>query len=138
MLESPNLPSRPPHAADDSETETEPDEVPDDPVPTSRAADDGPVGRSQRSPSPSSSKSVARATTAVFRQQSPEGRKAKAKNSSTDDSSPLHSPPAKKSKRVESSDEEDSEAERRRRVAQIKSKAQRGAKQPLKRGGKRF
>jgi len=51
------------------------------------------------------------------------------------------SPPAKRAKRqiATSSSDEDSEAERRRRVAQLKGGTARGgAKQPIKRGGRRF
>ena len=49
--------------------------------------------------------------------------------------------PSKKSKRSRmssESDDSDSEAERKRRLAQIKSGPSRGPKQPIKRGGKRF
>lgn len=58
--------------------------------------------------------------------------------SSASDSSPLR--PVKKSKRaqISSSSDDDSEAERRRRLARLKSGSSRGAKQPIKRGGKRF
>lgn len=56
------------------------------------------------------------------------------------DTSPSPARPAKKSKRsrVSSSSEDDSEAERKRRLAQLKSGSSRGPKQPIKRGGKRF
>ncbi len=52
-------------------------------------------------------------------------------------------PPSKKSKTISkpssSSSDEDSEAERKRRVQRLKSTSStRGAKQPIKRGGKRF
>ncbi|EKM58210.1 uncharacterized protein PHACADRAFT_207044 [Phanerochaete carnosa HHB-10118-sp] len=53
---------------------------------------------------------------------------------------PEDAPPArpnKKTKRVESSSEDESEGDRRQRLAQRKT-ASRGAKQPLKRGGRRF
>ncbi|KDQ57166.1 hypothetical protein JAAARDRAFT_178741 [Jaapia argillacea MUCL 33604] len=57
--------------------------------------------------------------------------------SSDTDSSPIR-PPAKKQKpTVQSESEEDSEAERKRRVANIRG-GKGGVRQPIKRGGKRF
>jgi hypothetical protein len=54
------------------------------------------------------------------------------------DSSPERPPPVKKTKAVSSSDES-SEAERRKHVARVTSSSRRGgARQPLKRGAKRF
>ncbi|KZT73160.1 hypothetical protein DAEQUDRAFT_722284 [Daedalea quercina L-15889] len=137
---SPHLSTHPSQTADDSETETESEETPDAAPNTLKAVDEGHTRRSQRSPSPTGPMPSARASPRSSRQHSPAARDAPATTveQATDDSSPPHSPPTKKTKRAESSDEEDSEAERRRRVAQIKAKSQRGAKQPLKRGGKRF
>jgi len=58
--------------------------------------------------------------------------------SSDSESSPLR--PAKKAKPRVSSSDDDSEEERKKRVAQLKNGAapKRGARQPIKRGGKRF
>lgn len=57
---------------------------------------------------------------------------------SDDSSSPIR--PTKKTKRASSSssNDDDSEAERRRRIKQVTGGIQRGAKQPMKRGGRRF
>jgi len=128
---------------DDSETEPESDSevAPNEPAQsTGRAADEAHIRKLQKSPSPASSKLLTRGSPRASRQNSPRGRgePSAAVDQSTDDSSPPRPPPSKKTKRVEPSDDDDSEAERRRRVAQIKSIPQRGARQPIKRGGKRF
>ncbi|KAH9928631.1 uncharacterized protein B0H18DRAFT_999770 [Fomitopsis serialis] len=140
---SANPPIRVAQGVDDSETEPESDSevAPNEPAQsTGRAADEAHTRKLPKSSSPASSNPLTRASPRVSRQNSPRGRggPSAAADQSTDDSSPPRPPPSKKTKRVEPSDEDDSEAERRRRVAQIKSIPQRGARQPIKRGGKRF
>ncbi len=106
-------------------------------------------GKARASPLPSSpipaiSPPSKRAGTTASRQLSPEPEPIPPKTvpaqapSSASDSSPIR--PAKKTKRAQasSSSDDDSEAERRRRIARLKSGSSRGAKQPIKRGGKRF
>ncbi|KAH9838409.1 uncharacterized protein C8Q71DRAFT_528370 [Rhodofomes roseus] len=138
----PNPLTRAPQAVDGSETESESGEAPNAPAPSaSRMAEEDHTRKVQRSSTnPANSKPSTRAASPrASRQHTPErrGGPAAAANQSTDDSSPPHPPPSKKAKRVDSSDENDSETERRRRVAQIKL-PQRGARQPMKRGPRRF
>ena len=57
---------------------------------------------------------------------------------SSDLSPPRPSKKAKKGAQISEDSDEDSEIERKRRIARLKSSSSRGAKQPLKRGGRRF
>ncbi|KAI0787924.1 hypothetical protein C8Q74DRAFT_1349161 [Fomes fomentarius] len=123
--------------ADDSVTEEEPEEVE---WPTSGGKGEAIQDRRSTPPrdnSPGLSVPSKRATTDQSPPpQSPDSPKGSNLPAS---SSPL--PPPKKMKRAQvssSSDEEDSEDERKKRLARLKGNTARGAKQPLKRGGKRF
>lgn len=125
---SPPSPAKgPAPTVEDDDSATEPEPEMEDVAPPQSAA-----GKARASLSPSlqaPSPSRSRRTSAQ-----PEPHAA-----SVDDESEGVAParPAKKAKRFESSSEDESDEDRRRKAAQRKT-ASRGAKQPLKRGGRRF
>lgn len=132
------MPAKPiPSAADDSVTEEEPEE--DDhavPAGKGKAVPHSRRNTNSRDGSPVRSVPPKRATP----DQSPPP---KAGGSRKEPSPPASSspPPPKKAKKAQvsdSSDEEDSEQERKKRLARLKGSSTRGAKQPVKRGGRRF
>ena len=128
-----------PSPADESATEEEPEEE-EYPVTSGEGkVDQLPLKAPEMDDSPARSGPSKRATPD---QQSPipKSRASHKEPSAPASSSPLP-PPPKKTKRAQvssSSDEEDSEEERKKRLARLKGSSVRGAKQPLKRGGKRF
>ncbi|CCM04295.1 uncharacterized protein FIBRA_06466 [Fibroporia radiculosa] len=139
----PEVEAGPSHVADDSVTESEDDEIPaslskgkQKEATPRRALPRGRTSSPSRPPTRVGSKTSRQATTS--RAITPE--QTANHGPVANDSSPPSSPPTKKAKRavVPSSSDDDSEAERKKRVAQIKSSANRGAKQPLRRGGRRF
>ncbi|KAI0925975.1 hypothetical protein AcW1_008260 [Taiwanofungus camphoratus] len=128
-------------AEDDSVTERSDDEAL--PPPASKSQEKGEdvlLSSTTRSDNLTRSGSLTRANPILSRKHTSEDAGTPNRTSTqaptTGDTSP--SPPAKRSKPVTSSSDEDSEGERKRQVALIKSSAHRGAKQPLKRGGRRF
>ncbi|TFK87965.1 hypothetical protein K466DRAFT_585918 [Polyporus arcularius HHB13444] len=132
------MPAKPiPSAADDSVTEEEPEE--DDhavPAGKGKVVPHSRWNTNSRDGSPVRSVPPKRATP----DQSPPP---KAGGSRKEPSPPASSspPPPKKAKKAQvsdSSDEEDSEQERKKRLARLKGSSTRGAKQPVKRGGRRF
>lgn len=115
----------------DNESATEPE---DEPEPSALPVISG-QGKASPSPPPQASGSGTTSTSRQTSSKAPGGAAPADKDSLED--APL-ARPNKKAKRVESSSSEDeSEGERRRKLAQRKG-ASKGAKQPLKRGGRRF
>ena len=127
-------------ASDDSATEPEDDE---EILPVLPPQSKGKEKLRQPSSSPVPVIKTQRGRTNVSRQLTPEPEPAPSKAatqtvSSASDSSPIRPAKKKKPAPVSSSSDEDSEAERKKRIARLKSGSSRGAKQPIKRGGKRF
>ncbi|KAI0714461.1 hypothetical protein C8T65DRAFT_644403 [Cerioporus squamosus] len=132
------VPSKPtPSAADDSVTEEEPEE--NDHAASAGKGEAVPHNRrstNSRDGSPVRSVPSKRAT--PDQSPPPKSRSSRKEPSPPASSSP---PPPKKLKKAQvfdSSDEEDSEEERKKRLARLKGSSTRGAKQPVKRGGRRF
>ncbi|KAI0710020.1 hypothetical protein C8Q76DRAFT_740783 [Earliella scabrosa] len=129
--------SKPPPTADDSVTEEEPDEED-----LSVAGAKGKAIQDRRD-SPVANNSPVRSVPSKRATPDQSSPPPKARDSPKESSLPASSSPIplpKKAKRapVSSSEDEDSEDERKKRLARLKGNATRGAKQPLKRGGKRF
>ncbi|KAI0749567.1 hypothetical protein C8Q80DRAFT_1162659 [Daedaleopsis nitida] len=125
----------PPSQADDSVTEEEPEE---EDYPAMNSAGKATQARNANARDSSPVRSV------PSKRVTPESPPPTSRDSPKEPSLPASSsplPPPKKTKRAQvssSSDEEDSEEERKKRLARLKGSSARGAKQPLKRGGKRF
>ena len=127
----------PPAAADDSVTEEEPEE--DDhaaPAGKGKIVPQYPQNTHSRDGSPARSVPSKRATPDQSPPpKSPDNRKVPSPPTS---SSPPLPKKAKRAQVSDSSDEDDSEEERKKRLARLKGSSTRGAKQPVKRGGRRF
>lgn len=141
IIPSEAISSRP--ADEDSVTEDEDEDRPA--VLAAKGQIEDVVGGPSRSAVTSPSGSPTRAVSSQRLRQSGPGRARTPEQTSSQGVPSIDSPsspPAKRTKRTvessSSSGDEDSEAERRRHVARIKSTSTRGAKQPLKRGGRRF
>ncbi|GBE87802.1 hypothetical protein SCP_1200270 [Sparassis crispa] len=135
--QSPSSQNLPPKQAadDDSATEQSDDDVPPPQKEKGKAKD----LKVQNHILPSALASRSGSPTRVSSKSQPTPDKSGSQEQAPGDGSSPE-PVSKRVKRapVVSSSDEDSEAERRRRVVQIKGGVQRGAKQPLKRGGRRF
>ncbi|KAF7796621.1 hypothetical protein EIP86_007803 [Pleurotus ostreatoroseus] len=138
-----DVPRRKAAPPEDSETEKSSDEGQAAPKQSKQETSSSPPPPSRKDSPPESSGSRDRAQIARSSQK-PTSKSSKAAEAETSsDAGPSSSParPAKKAKRAQvssSSDDEDSEAERKRHLSQLKGSSTRGAKQPLKRGGRRF
>ncbi|RPD61097.1 hypothetical protein L227DRAFT_75750 [Lentinus tigrinus ALCF2SS1-6] len=132
------VPSKPPpSAADDSVTEEEPEED-DHAAPTGKGKAVPQSGRSTNSRDGSPVRSVPSKRATPDQSPPPKSRGSRKEPSPPASSSPPLPKKAKKAQVSDSSEDDDSEEERKKRLARLKGASTRGAKQPVKRGGRRF